>query len=74
LLIGDNVTPTEHPMIMRANEEFVSWPELVEALQTLFAALEADDYGHVRKQLCSLVNGYTPESEIVDWIYLQRMA
>ncbi|SDU11411.1 NDP-sugar epimerase, includes UDP-GlcNAc-inverting 4,6-dehydratase FlaA1 and capsular polysaccharide biosynthesis protein EpsC [Pseudomonas pohangensis] len=74
LLIGDNVTPTEHPMIMRANEEFVSWPELAEALQMLFAALEADDYGHVRKQLCSLVNGYAPESEIVDWVYLQRMA
>lgn len=25
LLIGDNVNPTDHPMIMRANEEHLSW-------------------------------------------------
>ena len=25
LLIGDNVSPTEHPMIMRANEEHLPW-------------------------------------------------
>lgn len=73
LLIGDNVIQTEHPMIMRASEEFLSWPDLGEALQELFAALEADDYVQVRKLLRTLVNGYTPESEIVDWIYQQRM-
>ena len=73
LLIGDNVIQTEHPMIMRASEEFLSWPDLGEALQELFAALEADDYVQVRKLLRTLVNGYKPESEIVDWIYQQRM-
>ena len=71
LLIGDNVTPTEHPMIMRANEEFLSWPVLGETLQSLFAALEDDDYDQARKQLRTLVSGYAPESEIVDWIYQQ---
>jgi FlaA1/EpsC-like NDP-sugar epimerase len=69
LLIGDNVTPTEHPMIMRANEEFLSWSTLGKELQLLFLALEADDYDQVREQLRTLVNGYAPESEIVDWIY-----
>ena len=28
LLIGDNVSPTEHPMIMRANEEHLDWDVL----------------------------------------------
>jgi len=69
LLIGDNVIPTEHPMIMRASEEFLSWPSLGESLQGLFAALEVDDYQRVRELLRELVSGYTPDSEIVDWMY-----
>lgn len=73
LLIGDNVSPTEHPMIMRANEEFLSWTKLGESLQALFAALEVDNYVQVRELLCTLVSGYTPDSEIVDWAYQQRI-
>ncbi|NWL75600.1 hypothetical protein DM872_01865 [Pseudomonas taiwanensis] len=72
LLIGDNVSPTDHPMIMRANEEHLPWDAFKRVLAELFAAVEADDYVRVRQLLRETVNGYTPEEEIVDWIHQQR--
>lgn len=72
LLIGDNVSPTEHPMIMRANEEHLPWDVFKRVLSELFSAVEKDDYVRVRQLLRETVNGYTPEEEIVDWIHQQR--
>ena len=74
LLIGDNVTKTEHPMIMRANEQRLDWEELKIALALLAEAIKADDYEQVRVLFYQLVDGYTPDEEIVDWIYLQQAA
>lgn len=72
LLIGDNVSPTEHPMIMRANEEHLPWEQFKERLGDLLAAVECDDYERVRQLLRETVNGYKPEGEIVDWIHVRR--
>ncbi len=72
LLIGDNVSPTEHPMIMRANEEHLDWDALKNRLAKLVKAVENDDYPQVRQLLREVVSGYVPEGEIVDWIYQQR--
>ncbi|WP_271411687.1 polysaccharide biosynthesis protein [Pseudomonas sp. Q1-7] len=72
LLIGDNVSPTEHPMIMRANEEHLPWDVFKGILAELFSAVERDDYVRVRQILRETVNGYAPEEEIVDWIHQQR--
>ncbi|MGE8498723.1 MAG: polysaccharide biosynthesis protein [Pseudomonas sp.] len=72
LLIGDNVSPTEHPMIMRANEEYLAWDVFRKVLGELLAAVERDDYDRVRQILRETVSGYTPEGEIVDWIHLKR--
>jgi len=72
LLIGDNVSPTEHPMIMRANEEHLPWELFKERLSELLVAVECDDYERVRQLLRETVNGYKPEGEIVDWIHVTR--
>lgn len=72
LLIGDNVTATEHPMIMRANEKFVPWTEFCQVLEQLRAAAIADDCATVRKILCEYVDGYVPQGEIVDLIHNKR--
>ncbi|WP_277962476.1 nucleoside-diphosphate sugar epimerase/dehydratase [Pseudomonas sp. RIT-To-2] len=72
LLIGDNVSMTRHPMIMSANEDFLHWDLLKERFVALLAAVEGDDYGTVRQLLRDTVSGYTPEGEIVDWIYQQQ--
>lgn len=72
LLIGDNVVATQHPMIMSANEDYLSWDELKAKLTELLTAVEQDDYTRVRQILRDTVSGYTPDGEIVDWIYQQR--
>jgi len=72
LLIGDNVVATQHPMIMSANEDYLSWDVLKDKLAELLAAVEQDDYTRVRQLLRETVSGYTPDGEIVDWIYQQR--
>ena len=72
LLIGDNVVPTRHPMIMSANEDYIPWEILKGKLTELLSAVDHDDYTRVRQLLRDTVSGYTPDGEIVDWIYQQR--
>ncbi|UTL82464.1 polysaccharide biosynthesis protein [Pseudomonas putida] len=72
LLIGDNVLPTQHPMIMTANEDYLSWEVLRDRLGVLMAAVHDEDFNRVRQILRELVSGYSPEGEIVDWVYQQR--
>lgn len=72
LLIGDNVAATPHPMIMTANEDHLPWEVLKGKLGELLNAVATDDYSRVRQLLRETVSGYTPDGEIVDWIYQQR--
>ncbi|MDT3232537.1 polysaccharide biosynthesis protein [Pseudomonas sp. rhizo25] len=72
LLIGDNVVATQHPMIMSANEDHLAWDVLKAKLSELLMAVEQDDYTRVRQLLRETVSGYSPDGEIVDWIYQQR--
>ncbi|MFK4232573.1 polysaccharide biosynthesis protein [Pseudomonas guariconensis] len=69
LLIGDKVYETPHPMIMCADELFLSWGELKSKLDSLFGALSANDFNRVRQVLREVVVGYGPDGEIVDWLY-----
>ncbi len=73
LLIGDNVSPTEHSMIMRANEEHLPWVVFKDVLDAIFLAVERDDYERVRELLREHVSGYLPECEIVDLIHKKRL-
>ncbi len=69
LLIGDNVSATQHPMIMRASEDHLPWETLKKHLGELLRSVECNDYSHVRQLLRETVSGYVPDGEIVDWIY-----
>lgn len=73
LLIGDDVTPTEHPMIMRAHEEHLSWASFCEVLAALEQALSDEDMEQVRQIMRSTVSGYRPQDDIVDWVHCQRL-
>ncbi|KFE56121.1 polysaccharide biosynthesis protein [Pseudomonas syringae] len=72
LLIGDNVVSTEHPMIMSAHEDHMSWEVLKRCLARLLDAVDDDDYTRVRHILRETVSGYAPDGEIVDWLYQER--
>jgi FlaA1/EpsC-like NDP-sugar epimerase len=74
LLIGDNPKPTSHPRIMKANEDFLPWPVLEEKLSALQIALDVNDVSVIRIMLEQLVAGFIPNSEIVDWVYMEQEA
>jgi len=72
LLIGDSHQKTMHPKIMKAQEVFIVWPEMKIHLERLEQYLAADNIIDSRKLLLQLVDGYKPNSEIVDWVHLAK--
>jgi FlaA1/EpsC-like NDP-sugar epimerase len=72
LLIGDNPETTDHPRIMQANEAHLPWAELEAKLATLDDAIKQNDVKALRAQLEHLVAGYSTNSPIVDWLYLEK--
>jgi FlaA1/EpsC-like NDP-sugar epimerase len=72
LLIGDNPLPTHHPRIMKAHEDFLPWKQLYERLQAIQAALTSKDIQQLRAILQELVHDYTPEGDVMDWLYLNN--
>jgi FlaA1/EpsC-like NDP-sugar epimerase len=72
LLIGNNPLQTSHPRIMRAQDEFVLWPELEHKLSELSVALDLNDSKKIRLLLSQLVVDYRPNEGILDWVYMQN--
>jgi len=59
-------------MIMTANEDYLPWGVLKTNLAKMLESVHQDDYVTFRQLLRETVSGYTPDGEIVDWIYQQR--
>ena len=70
LLIGDNPQPTHHSRIMKANEEFTPWLKLQHSLDEINVAIQGNDVPTIRGLLQSLVPGYQPSEEVVDWVHM----
>jgi FlaA1/EpsC-like NDP-sugar epimerase len=70
LLIGDNPQPTQHPRIMKANEEFMPWQVLQLHLDEINVAIQSNDVPMIRGLLQNLVPGYQPSDEVVDWVHM----
>jgi len=71
LLIGSNVSGTEHPRIMRADEDHLSPQELRECLHGLEAASRDLDHARAREILLRSVSEYNPENGIDDLVWLK---
>lgn len=69
LLIGDNVEGTTHPLIMRAQENEISWQQLQVNLQELEQACRAFDYAQIRALLQKTVAEYQPQCGIEDLLW-----
>ena len=74
LLNVDNPQPTSHRRIMKAQEEFILWEDLENKLNALQMAVNVNDVGVIRRMMQQLISGYTPNDEIVDWVYLAQQA
>jgi len=69
LLIGDNVSETDNPLIMRAQEEMLAWDELKPVLDELNGAIESCDHEKLRKLLIKIVPDFKPQCEISDILH-----
>lgn len=71
LLIGNNAKMTSHSRIMKASEDFIQWSELEARLNSLIVALNINDVSVIFRMMAKLVSGYIPNTEIVDWVYME---
>jgi FlaA1/EpsC-like NDP-sugar epimerase len=74
LLIGDNVTGTNHPMIMRAIEHSPTWEQVKELLSEMTLALHRCDCERAMAVLERAVTEYDRAPEIHDLVWCQRPA
>ncbi len=61
LLIGDNVTGTAHPRIMRAMENFLPLEDYLAMLTTLQELARENDVQGLKEVLTEVVEGYIPD-------------
>jgi len=72
LLIGTDVSGTQHPRIMRAKEEYLDLDVLEHLADELKAASQALDRDRARRILLDSVSGYEPSNGIDDLIWLSQ--
>jgi len=69
LLIGGNVSKTDNPMILRAEEEMLAWDDLKLIIDELEGAIDRGDQFKLRQLLVKAVPGFKPQSDITDILY-----
>ena len=73
LLIGDNVEPTRHPLIMSASEDCLSWKSIDVYLREFEQAIDSHDVERSRALLVESVYGFAPQCDVVDLVEEQRL-
>ncbi len=73
LLIGESVTGTDHPKILRAEEEFMAWSRLEGLISRLRVACERADLVSTRELLIEAVDGFEPQDDIMDPLWPDRV-
>lgn len=74
LLIGDNVTGTEHPMILRAMEHSLPWERVQALLDELLVVMRKFDCRRARELLLDTIAEYSPNPSIEDLVWRQHAA
>jgi FlaA1/EpsC-like NDP-sugar epimerase len=72
LLIGSNVSGTEHPRILRADEHGLGLDTLNRMIAELTAACEDLDYRRAREVLLKVVREYEPTNGIDDLVWVRK--
>jgi len=74
LLIGNNVTGTEHPMIMRAIEHSLPWERVQTLLEEILTAMNRFDCHRAMHLLGEVVEEYKPAPEFHDLVLGRQTA
>ena len=72
LLIGDNVSSTDHERILSAREQHLSEKEINLFLREIEEAEKTGDTKALKETLKNAIVGFTPDKEIVDVMYLKK--
>jgi FlaA1/EpsC-like NDP-sugar epimerase len=72
LLIGNNITKTDHPMIMRAMEHSIPWGRMQQILDTLHSAIQSNDCIRALSILRDAVAEYRPAEDISDYVWTRN--
>ncbi len=72
LLIGDNVSKTEHSRILKAKEDNLTKEMLLQHLSEIDRAEQDGDVNLLKNCLKQAVAGFSPDKENADIIYLQK--
>lgn len=71
LMIGNNPQQTGHPRIMKAQEAYLPWPEMLAFLEKLDIACHHFECAEVRQLLIDAPIDYEPSSELADLVWHQ---
>ena len=74
LQIGNNQSPTEHPKIINANEDFILWSDFQSIVDSLKKAIIHNDIDLVLALMKKIGIDYFANNLIVDFLYNERKA
>ena len=69
LLIGDDISPTEHSRILSAHERWLPWSELEKIILKLDDACHLYDLEEIRRLLLQAPTGFVPKDGICDLVW-----
>ena len=69
LLIGDDITQTDHSRIMSAHETWLSWPDLEKILVQLDDACHQFAHDEIRRLMLQAPTGFVPKDGICDLVW-----
>jgi len=72
LLIGENVQPTRHPLIMSAQESCLSWEALTNYINQFQETVNSHDVERSRALLIEAVKGFSPQCDVADLVQERR--
>ena len=72
LLIGTDVSGTQHPRILQAKEQGCSWEALTPMLESLWDACKRQDCAAARELLLEGVAGYVPTDMVEDLVWKKQ--
>jgi FlaA1/EpsC-like NDP-sugar epimerase len=74
LLIGENVQPTRHPLIMSASEDCLGWEDLTDYIDQFADTISSNDVERSRRLLVESVKGFDPQCDVADLVEQKKQA
>jgi len=72
LLIGENVIPTQHELILSADENCLLWKQIETFVQQFTKVVENYDVGECRVLLMDAVSEFRPQCKVSDLVFAQN--